>query len=88
MFEKQQNYLQDTAYANTLIELAYIYSNSYPDSALSLLSGLAERCHTSGYGKGEVDTYIIQGDAFLTKGIYIKAMEYYEKSFLFAKNIN
>ena len=87
-FEQHANYLNDTAYANTLTDLAYIYSSSYPDSALLILRGNAERCKASGYKTGEVDTYIILGDAFQTKGMYEKAMENYEKSLQLAKHIN
>ncbi|MEO6720216.1 MAG: tetratricopeptide repeat protein [Ferruginibacter sp.] len=85
--EKQPGYLQDTAYANTLTDLAYIYSYSYPDSALAILDGHAERCHSAGDTKGEADTYLILGDAFQTKGIFDKALEYYEKSLRLEKNI-
>jgi two-component system, NtrC family, sensor kinase len=87
-FEKKQGYLFDTAYSRTLIDLAYIYSYSYPDSALNLLSGHAGRCHTTGNSRGEVNTCMILGDAYQTKGIYKEALNYYEKSFLLIKNIN
>ncbi len=86
-FEQQPDYLHDTAYANALTDLAYEYSSSYPDSALLILAGHAERCRESGNREGEIDTYIIEGDAFQTKGIYEKALEYYEKSFQLAKKI-
>ena len=87
-FEQHANYLNDTAYANTVTDLAYIYSSSYPDSALLILRENAARCKASGYKTGEVDTYIIMGDAFQTKGVYEKAMENYEKSLQLAKHIN
>jgi signal transduction histidine kinase len=87
-FEQQQGYLQDTAYANTLIRLGFLYANSYPDSALNILAGHAERCHASGYREGETDTYIIIGDAYQMKGLYEKALENYEKAFGLAKNIH
>lgn len=86
--EEQSNYLKDTAYANTILDLAYLYSSSYPDSALQILKGNAERCHASGYGLGEVDTYMITGDAFQTKGVYENALENYESAFQLAKKIN
>ncbi|MEO8112664.1 MAG: tetratricopeptide repeat protein, partial [Ginsengibacter sp.] len=85
---QQPGYLHDTSYINTLTDLAYEYSSGYPDSALLILAGNAERCREAGYRKGEVDTYIIMGDAFQTKGSYEKALEYYEKSFQLAKKIN
>ena len=87
-FQQHTNYLNDTAYANTLVDLAYIYSTSYPDSALLILDDNAAHCKASGYKKGEVDTYIIMGDAFQTKAVYEKAMENYEKSLQLAKSIN
>ena len=87
-FEQQHNQDKDTAYANALIDLAYIYYPTYPDSALLVLSGNAERCHAAGYKKGETNTYMILGDAYRTKGIYAKALDYYEKSFQLAKSTN
>jgi two-component system NtrC family sensor kinase len=84
-FEKRQVYLSDTAYVNTLNDLAYIYSYSYPDSAIALLAGNAERSHSAGYFKGETNTFIILGDAFQTKGIYKQALGYYEKALLLAQ---
>jgi signal transduction histidine kinase len=86
-FQQQRNYLSDTAYANTLIDLAYIYSSSYPDSALLILAGNSERCQASGYKEGEINTYMAMGDAFQTKGIYNKALENYGKSYRLAKDI-
>jgi tetratricopeptide (TPR) repeat protein len=85
--KKQPAYLQDTAYANTLADLAYIYSYSYPDSALAILDGHAERRHAAGDTEREADTYLILGDAFQTKGSFDKALEYYEKSLLLEKDI-
>ncbi len=85
-FEKEPGYLSDTAYSNTLTDLAYIYSYSYPDSALLILKGHAELCKASGYSNGETDTYIILGDAYQTKGMYEKALENFEIAFLLAKN--
>ena len=87
-FEQQHNHDKDTAYANALIDLAYIYYPTYPDSALLVLAGNAERCHAAGYKKGETNTYMILGDAYRTKGIYAKALDYYEKSFQLAKSTN
>ncbi len=37
--EQQKDYLQDTAYANTINQLAFIYADSYPDSAFIILEG-------------------------------------------------
>ncbi len=83
--ERQQNYNLDTAYPRTLNDLAYIYSYSYPDSAIALLAGNAERCEKAGYSKGKVNTFLILGDAFQKKGDYNQAMSYYEKSLFLSK---
>jgi two-component system, NtrC family, sensor kinase len=84
-FEKQGQYLLDTAYFNTINDLGYIYSYSYPDSALTLLSQTAANCNKIGYKKGASAAYIITGDAYQTKGLYEKALENFEKSFELAK---
>ncbi len=86
-FAERRNRSFDTAYANTVTDLAYIYSYSFPDSALSLLGGHAERCRAAGYRVGETDTYLILGDAYQTKGVYEKALGNYEKAFTLAKSI-
>ncbi len=87
-FEQQENYINDTNYINTLTDLAYIYSYTYPDSALLLLAGNAERCKASGYKKGAADIYMLAGDAWQTKGMYDSALENYEASYALAKEIN
>ena len=88
LFKQQKNYQNDTAYANTLTDLAFVYSSTYPDSALVLLIGHAEHCHAIGYTKGEVDTYVIIGDAYQTKGMFDKALNNYEKSYTLAKKVS
>jgi signal transduction histidine kinase len=85
--EQQKNYLQDTAYANTINKMAFIYADSYPDSAFIILEGHAERCKKAGYREGEADAYKIWGNAFQTKGNFEKAMEYYKKSYELAEKI-
>jgi tetratricopeptide (TPR) repeat protein len=87
-FEQQENYINDTNYVSTLTDLAYIYSYTYPDSALLLLKGNAERCNAAGNKQGEIVTYMITGDAFQTKGMYDKALENYEKSYGLSRDIN
>src|SRR5688572_18756366 len=87
-FEKIGSTRFDTAYANTLIDLAYIYSYTFPDSALMLLKGHAEKCRAAGYTVGETDTYLILGDAFQTKGMYAKALDNYDQSYNLAVSIN
>ena len=87
LLKQHPGHLLDTAYSNTLTELAYIYSYSYPDSALTLLAGHAERCHASGNIKGEADSYLILGDALQTKGDFDQALAHYEKSYQVGKDI-
>lgn len=86
--EQQKGYLQDTAYANTINQLAFLYADSYPDSAFIILEGNAERCKKAGYREGEADAYKIWGNAFQTKGNFEQALEYYKKSFELAEKIN
>ncbi|MEO5891907.1 MAG: tetratricopeptide repeat protein [Ferruginibacter sp.] len=86
--EKNNNYLSDTAYAGALNELAFIYADSYPDSAILLLKGHAERCKSIGFRKGETDAYTILGNAFQTKGDFKKSMDYYEQSYQLAQKID
>ncbi len=87
-FQQHQNYLTDSNYVKTLIDLAYLYRSSYPDSTILLLTGNADRCKAAGYKKEEVNTYILLGDAYETKGIYDKSMENYDKSLQLAKKIH
>jgi two-component system, NtrC family, sensor kinase len=85
--EQQKDYLQDTAYANTINQLAFIYADSYPDSAFIILEGNAERCKKAGYREGEADAYKIWGNAFQTKGNFEQALEFYKKSYELALKI-
>ncbi|MDO9373687.1 MAG: tetratricopeptide repeat protein [Ferruginibacter sp.] len=86
-FEKNGQVKFDTAYANTVADLAYIYSYSFPDSALALLAGHADRCRAAGYKAGETDAYLITADAYQTKGRYQEALANYEKAFLLASTL-
>jgi len=81
------NYLTDTAYIKTVNELAFLYADSNPNSALQLLNGQAERCHAEGFGELETVTYKILGSAFETKGSYDKALQQYEKAYQLAEKI-
>ena len=83
-YQKHQN-LTDSNYASTLIDLAFLYTTSYPDSAILLLEGNANRCKAAGYKKGEINTYIMLGDAYETKGMYQTAMDNYHKSLMLAE---
>ena len=64
--EQQEDYQKDTAWANTVNKIAFIYADSYPDSALAILDGHAERCHAAGYLQGETEVYKINGNAWQT----------------------
>ncbi len=83
--QQPSHYLQDTAYLNALNELAFVYADSYPDSAISLLNGQAARCHRLGYTSGEVAALKILGNAYLTKGDFATSLKYYQQSFALAK---
>jgi len=86
--KQQPDYLRDTAYANTLNQIAFIYADSHPDSALAMLVGHAERSKASGYKAGEVETYKVLGNAFQTKGNYERALQYYDQAYLLAQKVN
>ena len=86
--EQQKDYLKDTAYLNTLNQVAFIYAISYPDSALSILTALADNCKLAGYKEGEADAYKITGNAYQTKGRYDTALIFFEKSFSLAEKIH
>lgn len=86
--KKRSNYLQDTAYANTLNLLAFIYADNYPDSAIILMEGQPERCKALGFTVGEADAYNILGNAFQTKGNFKLSMGYYEQAYQLAQKTN
>ena len=44
LLQKKENYLQDTAYLNTVNQLAYYYATNYPDSTIAILNGITEQC--------------------------------------------
>ncbi len=83
--EKQPDYLEDTAYLNTLNQLAFDYADNYPDSAIMLLKGQAERCKKLGFIKGEIIALKILGNAWQTKGDFEKSISYYQQSYRLAK---
>ncbi len=86
--QQHESYFADSSYAKTLIDLAYIYTSSYPDSAIALLSGNAEPFKAAGNTKGEINTYMLLGDAYETKGMYGKAMDNYNECLQIAKRTN
>ena len=83
--EQQKDYLKDTAYANAINQLAFVYADNYPDSAIALLAGNAERCRSMGFRQGESDTYKILGNAFQTKGNFDTSLNYYNQAYQLAK---
>ncbi len=87
-FEQTKNYLNDTAYINTVNQLARFYAISYPDSAILLIKEQAEVCRSMDYPQGEVDVYKILGTAFKIKGDFTKASDYFGKAYELAKKIN
>ncbi|HVX25446.1 MAG TPA: tetratricopeptide repeat protein, partial [Parafilimonas sp.] len=86
--QQKDNYYADSNYAKTLTDLAYIYTSSYPDSAIILLADKAAQFKAAGYSKGEINAYMLLGDAYETKGLYDKAMENYNASFRIAQQTN
>lgn len=85
--KQKSAYLTDTNYVIAVNQLAFLYADSYPDSALNLLQGQAERCIKSGDLLGATETYKIMGNAWQTKGNFEKSLEYYNRAFeLAAKN--
>jgi two-component system, NtrC family, sensor kinase len=86
-FEKQKGHEKDTAYLNTLNQLAFLYAESHPDSALIFLKDVLELCKKAGYREGEADAYKLFGNALDTKGEFDHALEYFNKSYALAKKI-
>jgi two-component system NtrC family sensor kinase len=85
--EKRQSYLQDTAYLNVINQIAFLYADSYPDSALTLMRANTLNCQKAAHQKGEADSYKITGNAYMTKGDYENALTWYLKSYELAENI-
>jgi signal transduction histidine kinase/Tfp pilus assembly protein PilF len=74
----------DTAYVNTMNQVAFLYADRYPDSALTILKDLPDQSVSIGYHEGETDSYKILGNALQTKGDFDKALEYYEHAYQIA----
>jgi two-component system NtrC family sensor kinase len=85
--EKAHNYPADTAYLNVVNQIAFLYADSYPDSALTILKGNVLNCEKIAYEKGETDGYKITGNAYMTKGDYANALSWYTKSYELAEKI-
>ncbi len=86
--QKNENYLKDTVYLNTVNQLAFYYASNYPDSAISILNGNAEQCKKSKYVIGEAEANKNLGLAYQTKGDYEKGLTYFEIALQIAKNNN
>lgn len=78
--QKKKGYVTDTAYLNISNQIAFLYADSYPDSALTLAAANITHARQAGYPEGESDAYKITGNAYVTKGDYAKALEWYQKS--------
>ena len=83
--KQRPGYAIDTAYINTLNQLTTIYADSYPDSALALLSEQVENCKKAGYKQGEIYAYTNMGNAWQTKGNFEKALQYYGEAYQIAR---
>lgn len=83
--KQSAGYFKDTSYINAVNQLAFLYADSYPDSALNLLNGQAEQCIKTGYVLGATETYKIIGNAWQTKGNFEKALDYYNEAYELAK---
>ena len=70
----------DTTMINALNDLAFLYADSYPDSAMAMIDAVVDACRQSGYRKGEADAYKILGNAWQTKGNMVEAMDWYQKA--------
>jgi len=86
--ETKKDYRSDKDYLNTLSKIAFIYADSYPDSALLILPALTEDCRASGYSIGEVDAFNVYGNAYQTRGDFEKALDYYERAYNLAEKIH
>lgn len=85
--ERGQNYLRDTSYLNVVNQIAFLYADSYPDSALTMSRINTLNCERASYKKGEADASKITGNAYRTKGDYVNALIWYKKSYDLAEKI-
>jgi two-component system, NtrC family, sensor kinase len=88
LLKQRSNHTADTSYINTINQIAFLYADSYPDSAFIILKELPDQSRSLGYFRGETDTYKIIGNAYQTKGNFDKALEYYERAYLLAEDKN
>ena len=86
--KQYSNYLSDTTYINSINQLAFLYADSYPDSALNLLKENVEISTKTGYTQGAIESYKIIGNAWQTKGNFEKALDYYGVAYGLAQKHN
>jgi len=79
-FEQQPGYLNDTSYFNTVNQLAFIYADNYPDSAIMILQDKPGQCRQTGFIRGEVTALKILGNAYQTKGDFDSSLSYYHQA--------
>jgi signal transduction histidine kinase len=82
--EQREGHTIDTAYINSVNQVAFLYADRYPDSALAILKDIPAQSGAIGYYQGETDSYKILGNAQQTKGDFDKALEYYERAYQLA----
>lgn len=80
----RKDHAKDTAYLALMARLAYTLSDSNPDSSLSILPNLREQSRAVGYRSGEVQAMKFMGSAWLNKGNYEKAGEFYRQAYQLA----
>ncbi|MGV3603750.1 MAG: tetratricopeptide repeat-containing sensor histidine kinase [Dyadobacter fermentans] len=86
--QKTPGYGTDTAYLNVLNRIAFLYADSYPDSALKITQANIPACRRAGHDEGETDALKITGNAYMTKGDYPNALAWYRKSYEKARQID
>lgn len=88
ILKKNDDFLNDTAFINTMNLKARYYVNSYPDSTLFILAQLKSGHSSSDFDRSEFETFKIRGNAYRAKGNYQKALDNYQKAIQFAENLN
>jgi two-component system NtrC family sensor kinase len=86
--QQKQGYQKDSAYINTVNEISFLYADRFPDSALLMLNGLPAQSRAIKFGKGEINSYKILGNAWQTKGDFNKALEFYTLALNIAEKNN
>jgi two-component system NtrC family sensor kinase len=84
--EMAKDFRSDTAYLNVMNQIAFLYADSYPDSALKILNENTIQCERIDYKEGVSDGYKITGTSYLTKGDYVNALIWYKKSYEIAES--